>query len=276
MTRTKIEWAGYSWNPVTGCEKYSPGCKNCYAFRIAQRLQGQGQPKYVDGFRVTLHDRLLKEPLRMKKSRSIFVNSMSDLFHRDVPVDFIRKVIDVMHRAFWHRYLVLTKRSERLRDLDSLLDWPFNCRVGVSVENRDYLYRIEDLKKTGVPVKVVCFEPLLGPIPPIDLSGIDWVIAGGESGPCARPMREEWALELRDQCLKQKVPFYFKQWGGPNRNATGRILAGRMWEQRPQDPPEFQEMLKNYRMLDPGRGSSIVPPRSRRKECRGQMTLNFS
>ena len=234
MATSKIEWTGSTWNPVTGCTKISPGCAHCYAERIALRLQAMGQPNYVNGFKLTMHEHMLERPLRWKKPRMIFVNSMSDLFHQDVPLEFIHKVFDVMHHASWHTFQVLTKRSERLRDLDSEIDWPLNVWMGVSVENQDYEFRIEHLKQTGAHVKFLSLEPLLGPLPNLDLDGIDWVIVGGESGPGARPIEEQWVFDIRDKCQAAGVPFFFKQWGGIRKKQRGRMLQGRTWDEMPR------------------------------------------
>lgn len=242
---SKIEWTGSTWNPVTGCTKISAGCKNCYAERIALRLKAMGNPSYARGFRVTVHPRLLELPLRWKQPRTIFVNSMSDLFHEDVPFDFISKVFDVMQEASHHRFQILTKRPQRLVELSQVLHWPENVWMGVTIEKRNYAYRIEHLRQTGAAIKFVSFEPLLGPIDNIDLGCIDWVIVGGESGPGARPMRSEWAVDIRDQCLLAKIPFFFKQWGGVNKKKAGRILDGRIWDEMPRDPyPLLQRKLK--------------------------------
>jgi len=210
---SKIEWTHSTWNPVTGCTKISAGCKNCYAERIALRLKAMGNPSYTRGFRVTVHPRLLELPLRWKQPRTIFVNSMSDLFHEDVPIDFISKVFDIMQKASQHRFQILTKRSRRLTELNQALHWPENVWMGVTVEKNDYMFRLDYLKKTAAAIKFVSFEPLLGPISHIDFEGVDWVIVGGESGPGARQMQRGWAIDIRDQCLAAKVPFFFKQWG---------------------------------------------------------------
>ena len=231
--KTGIEWTQATWNPVTGCAKISPGCKNCYAERMAVRLKAMGNPSYSNGFNVTLHDNLLGLPLSWKKPQRIFVNSMSDLFHKDVPVEFIQRVFDVMNKAHRHRFQILTKRSDRLVELDPLLKWAPNIWMGVSVENKDYLYRLDDLRKTNAPVKFISFEPLIGPVGKFDLSGIDWVIVGGESGPGARPIDPSWVLDIRDRCNSAGIPFFFKQWGGINRKKAGRILEGRTWEEMP-------------------------------------------
>jgi protein gp37 len=231
---SKIEWTECTWNPVTGCTKVSPGCQNCYAERMARRLQAMGQPNYRNGFRLTVHPRMLELPLHWRQPRSIFVNSMSDLFHKDVPLEFIQQVFDVMRRARQHRFQILTKRSERLKELGPKLSWPDNVWMGVTVENRDYTFRMEHLRQSGATVKFISFEPLLSPIPNIDLTDIDWAILGGESGPGARPMPCEWVIDIRDQCIIAKVPFFFKQWGGVNKKANGRTLEKRTWDQTPQ------------------------------------------
>ena len=191
---------------------------------MALRLQAMGQPNYANGFALTIHERALAYPLQWKKPRIIFVNSMSDVFHEDVPDDLILRVFGVMARAYWHRFQVLTKRAERLAKLSPQIPWPRNVWQGVSVENRNYAYRVDHLRLTGASTKFLSLEPLLGPIPDLDLSGIDWVIVGGESGPGARPMKAEWVLEIRNLCLSQGVPFFFKQWGGFNKKKAGRLL----------------------------------------------------
>jgi len=232
-----IEWTDATWNPVTGCSKISPGCKNCYAERMAKRLKAMGQPNYVNGFRVTVHPHMLDLPLAWRKPRRVFVNSMSDLFHEDVPLEFIRRVFAVMAKAHWHQYQLLTKRSARALELDRHLDWQPNIWFGVSIENAAYVHRIEDLRRTRARVRFLSLEPLLGPLPALDLNGIDWVIVGGESGPRARPMKVEWVRQIRDQCLEAGVPFFFKQWGGPFKSRTGRVLDGRTWDELPGGLP---------------------------------------
>lgn len=229
-----IEWTESTWNPLTGCTKISPGCKHCYAERMAMRLQAMGQPNYANGFRLTLHEEVLELPLRWKKPQMIFVNSMSDLFHKDVPLAFIQRTLDVMRRAHWHQFQVLTKRAGRLRELDPELDWPANVWMGVSVETADYTGRIDDLRSTRAAIKFLSLEPLLGPLPGLDLHGIDWVIVGGESGPGARPMAREWVVGIRRQCERARVPFFFKQWGGVQKKRAGRVLDGRTWDQLPR------------------------------------------
>ena len=234
MAKSAIEWTESTWNPLTGCTKISPGCKNCYAERMAKRLKAMGQSNYRNGFKLTLHEHVLEYPLRWKKPQMIFVNSMSDLFHKDVPTDFILRVFDVMRRAHWHTFQVLTKRSERLLELDPIIEWPENVWMGVSVENQKYTFRIDHLRQTHAMVKFLSLEPLLGPIPNLDLAYIDWAIVGGESGPKSRPIKQEWVTEIRDQCLAANVPFFFKQWGGVHKKKTGRTLEGRTWSQLPR------------------------------------------
>ena len=232
-TKSRIEWTESTWNPVTGCTKVSPGCKHCYAERLAARLQAMGQPNYRNGFELTLHEHVLEKPLDWKKPQTIFVNSMSDLFHCDVPLDFIQRAFDVMCRAHWHRFQVLTKRAERLLELSPQLHWTPNIWMGVSVETEAYVQRIAQLRETGAHVKFLSLEPLLGPLPGLDLAGIDWVIVGGESGPGARPIQEDWVIDLRDQCVAAQVPFFFKQWGGVNKKKNGRLLEDRTWDEMP-------------------------------------------
>lgn len=230
-----IEWTETTWNPLTGCTKISPGCKHCYAERMSLRLQAMDQPNYVNGFRLTLHEHMLKVPLHWRKPRFVFVNSMSDLFHKDVPEDYIHRVFDVMRRASWHVFQVLTKRSERLLKLSPKIDWPDNVWMGVSVERADYTFRIDHLRRTAAKVRFLSLEPLLGPLENLILDGIGWVIVGGESGPGARPLEEAWVADIRDQCLAAEVPFFFKQWGGVFKCRNGRTLDGRTWEEMP-DP----------------------------------------
>ncbi len=232
--KSTIEWTESTWNPVTGCSKLSPGCRNCYAERMTKRLQAMGQPNYANGFLVTTHEKALEIPLHWKKPQVVFVNSMSDLFHRKVPLSFIRKVFEVMNSAHWHQYQVLTKRSERLLELDEKLPWADHIWMGVSVESEAQKFRIDHLRQTNAHIKFLSLEPLIGPVPDIDLSGIDWVIVGGESGPGARPMKEEWVVDIRDQCRKACVPFFFKQWGGIFKKKAGRLLVGRTWNEMPQ------------------------------------------
>jgi protein gp37 len=236
MGLTKIEWTETTWNPVTGCTKESPGCKNCYAERMAKRLQAMGQKNYANNFQLTCHPHMLQKPLEWKKGQMVFVNSMSDLFHKDVPTSFIQSAFKTMTEAPQHKFQVLTKRSKRLYDLNlnDDLDWRDNIWMGVSVEAVDYFYRIDHLRATDAAVKFLSLEPLLGPLPDMDLSGIDWVIVGGESGPGARPIQEEWVEDIKDLCVEADVPFFFKQWGGTNKKKNGRLLKGKLWDQMPK------------------------------------------
>jgi len=236
MANSSIEWTESTWNPITGCSKISSGCKFCYAERMAKRLQSMGQSRYAEGFELTLHEDILELPLSWKKPQLIFVNSMSDLFHEHVPVSFIYKSFDVMRRAPKHQFQLLTKRSGRLLEISPTINWPHNVWMGVSVERKDYVFRIDELRETEAAIKFVSFEPLLGPIPEIDLKGIDWIIVGGESGPGARIMQKDWVLEIKEQCQRALVPFFFKQWGGFNKKKAGRLLEGRTWDNLPKFP----------------------------------------
>ena len=231
--KTSIEWTESTWNPVTGCSKISEGCARCYAERLAHRLKAMGQKNYINGFNVTLHPHVLSIPLAWKKPQMIFVNSMSDLFHEKVPLSFIVQVFDVMQKANQHLFQVLTKRSERLLKLCNELDWPENVWMGVTVENKDYTHRIDHLRLVPAAVRFLSLEPLLGPIPNLNLNGIDWAIVGGESGPGARPIQPEWVTDIRDQCIESDVPFFFKQWGGVNKKKNGRLLDRKYWNQMP-------------------------------------------
>ena len=233
-SNSHIEWTDATWNPVTGCTKISPGCKHCYAERLAHRLQALGQANYRNGFKVTLQPQMLELPLHWKTPKRIFVNSMSDLFHEDVPTDYIKQVFAVMRRAHWHQYQVLTKRSERVLALSKELKWAPQIWMGVSVENEKYAERIDDLRKTDAHVKFLSLEPLLGPLGRLKLRGIDWVIVGGESGPGARRVEPVWVTDLRDQCVKSEVAFFFKQWGGVQKSKAGRMLEGRTWDEMPE------------------------------------------
>ncbi len=236
-----IEWTEATWNPVTGCDRVSPGCAHCYALDLAARLKRMGQTKYQrdggkasgPGFAVTLHPRTLGLPLRWRAPRVIFVNSMSDLFHEAVPDEYIRSVFEVMHTAEQHVFQVLTKRHERLAELAGQLDWPPNVWMGVSVENRRFAKRIDYLRNVPAEIRFISAEPLLGSLGELDLSGIHWLIAGGESGPKHRPINGDWVRELRDQCEEQRVSFFFKQWGGPRSKSGGRTLDGKLWSQMP-------------------------------------------
>ena len=234
MATSKIEWTETTWNPVTGCTKISSGCKHCYAERMALRLQAMGTPKYANGFRVTCHRDLLGLPMTWKKSRMVFVNSMSDLFHEDVPFGFINRIFKTMRSSPQHIFQILTKRDDRLIKLSTDLLWAENIWMGVTIEDRDCLHRLDALRTCDAKVKFLSCEPLLQPLGEIDLNGIDWVIVGGESGPGARPMEKVWVEQIMAQCRAANVPFFFKQWGGVNKKKTGRILNGRIWQQMPQ------------------------------------------
>ena len=231
-----IEWTESTWNPVTGCTKISAGCVHCYAERMAKRLHAMGQPNYRNGFDVTCHPDALELPLKWKKSQMIFVNSMSDLFHKAVPAEFIEEIFFTMNQARWHTFQILTKRADRLCQLASRLKWTPNVWMGVTVENDRHVDRIDRLREVPAAVRFLSLEPLLGPLPELDLTRIDWVIVGGESGPGARPMDPAWVLDLRDQCLNAGVAFYFKQWGGVRKKKAGRLLEKRTWNQMPREP----------------------------------------
>jgi protein gp37 len=230
-----IEWTNATWNPVTGCSSISEGCANCYARRMAKRLEAMGLVRYRNGFRVTVHPDLLDAPLNWRKPRLIFVNSMSDLFHEDVPFDFIARVFSTISLASCHVFQILTKRADRLAEVVGELRWPANLWVGVTVESQEYVHRINKLSSVPSTVRFVSFEPLLGPIKYLDLSSVDWAIVGGESGPHSRKMDPDWARMIRDACLEQSIPFFFKQWGGTKKSGHNRILDGKTWDQYPQE-----------------------------------------
>jgi protein gp37 len=233
MAQSHIEWTEMAWNPSTGCTKISEGCKYCYAEIMAKRLKGMGHDKYRNGFKLTLHENTLKIPYSWKKSKLIFVNSMSDLFHEDMPLSFIQKVFEVMNENPNHIFQVLTKRADMLSEYNHYLDWTENIWMGVTVENEKYLSRLDDLRFSSACVKFVSCEPLLGPIDDLDLTGIDWVIVGGESGRNPRPMKKEWVETIQQQCEVQQVPFFFKQWGGRNKKKNGSMLNGRVFREMP-------------------------------------------
>ena len=243
-TKSRIEWTSSTWNPVTGCDKVSEGCDNCYAERMARRLQGMGVEKYRQGFKVRIHPAVLEAPLHLKKPQIIFVNSMSDVFHPDVPFDFVRKMFDVMVRCRQHVFQVLTKRSKHLVRLQHRLPWPDNIWMGVTVEKNHYKYRIDDLRKTNANIKFLSLEPLLGPLGKLDLSGIDWVVVGGESGPGARPMLDSWVDEIHENCRRSDTAFFFKQWGGIHKKRRGRLLHGRTWDEMPISADDYQQTLQ--------------------------------
>ncbi|WP_328525642.1 DUF5131 family protein [Kribbella sp. NBC_00359] len=242
MAATAIEWTEVTWNPVTGCDRVASGCDNCYALALAKRLKAMGAEKYQNdgdprtsgpGFGVTIHPKALDQPYRWRGSKLVFVNSMSDLFHARVPIAFVRDVFDVIRDTPQHTYQVLTKRARRLARVAARLDWPENLWMGVSVESADVLDRVDQLRTTPASTRFLSCEPLLTALPNLDLTGIDWVIAGGESGPRARPMESAWVEEIRDECLAANVAFFFKQWGGRTPKAHGRELAGRVWDEMP-------------------------------------------
>jgi len=232
--QSAIEWTNSTWNPVTGCDKVSAGCAHCYAERFAERFRGVPGHPFKQGFDLKLWPERIELPLSWKNPKTIFVNSMSDLFHKDIPLQFIQKIFNTMNRAHWHTFQVLTKRAERLEELSPKLKWTPNVWMGVSVESDRFTYRINHLRKTKAHVKFLSLEPLLSPLPNLKLKGIDWAIVGGESGPGARPMDGSWVLEIKRQCVKAKVPFFFKQWGGVWKKRNGRELQGRTWDQMPK------------------------------------------
>ncbi len=232
-TRSHIEWTEMTWNPVTGCTKVSAGCKNCYAERMAKRLNAMGVDRYRNNFELTLHEDLLNVPTKWKAPRLVFVNSMSDLFHKDVPIEFIQKAFETMARCPQHTFQVLTKRSDRLREVADSLCWPKNVWMGVSVEDAKVVHRITDLQHVPAAVRFLSIEPLIGPILDLKLDGIHWVIVGGESGPGARSMKTEWVESIHSQCRNAEVPFFFKQWGGTRKDLTGRELNNRTYDEMP-------------------------------------------
>lgn len=236
MSQTTIEWTAFTWNPTTGCSKTSPGCKYCYAVAMTKRLKAMGQHKYRNDFELTVHDVELKRPYTWKKPRKVFVNSMSDLFHNDVPLEFIKKVFKVMNDTPQHIYQVLTKRAERLEEISQELNWTPNIWMGVSIENEQFLYRMDHLRNTPAQIKFISAEPLIGPLPNMYLDGIDWVIVGGESGPKSRPIKGDWVIDIRDQCQSSNTSFFFKQWGGVRKKEFGRLLDGVEYNEYPNLP----------------------------------------
>ncbi len=234
MAQSSIEWTEMTWNPTTGCDKISAGCKFCYAEVMSKRLQSMGVEKYKDNFEVRIHEDALKIPYTWKNSKVVFVNSMSDLFHKEIPLDFIKKVFKVMNNNPQHVFQVLTKRAERLFELHAELKWTHNIWMGVSVENEKVKDRIDFLRQTNARVKFLSLEPLIGPLPNLNLEKIDWVIVGGESGHKPRPMDADWVIDIQEQCNKNEVAFFFKQWGGKNKKASGRMLNGRTYDEMPE------------------------------------------
>lgn len=233
MSSSRIEWTEMTWNPTTGCNKISAGCKHCYAEVMAKRLQAMGVEKYKDGFELRMHPDALNIPYTWKLSKVVFVNSMSDLFHKDVPLTFIQQVFEVMNDNPQHVFQVLTKRSDLLLKYHKQVKWTHNIWMGVSVENQKVVQRIDDLRKTNARVKFLSCEPLIGPLPNVNLKKIDWVIVGGESGRTPRPMKEDWVLDILDQCKAANTKFFFKQWGGTNKKKTGRVLLDQTWDEMP-------------------------------------------
>lgn len=234
MAQSSIEWTEMTWNPTTGCNKISAGCKFCYAEVMSKRLKAMNVDKYKDGFKIKTHDDALSIPYTWKKAKIVFVNSMSDLFHKDVPLEFIQKVFAVMNDNPQHVFQVLTKRSERLLELHTQLKWTHNIWMGVSVENEKVMHRIDDLRQTNARTKFLSCEPLIGPLPNMNLSNIDWVIVGGESGRTPRKMDADWALDIKDQCKTFDTKFFFKQWGGTNKKKAGRLLDGITYDEMPE------------------------------------------
>jgi|ERR1700691_1687698 protein gp37 len=241
---SSIEWTEMTWNPVTGCTKISQGCKHCYAERMATRLHAMGSDRYRNGFRLTLHPDLIELPKTWKKPRVVFVNSMSDLFHEDVPSDFIGSIFETMEACPQHTFQILTKRSERLRKLGPSLPWPSNVWMGVSVENAAAMKRIPDLLSVSAQVRFLSCEPLIGPLEDLPLEGIHWVIVGGESGPGARKMNPAWVKSIHHQCHLAAVPFFFKQWGGVRKDMTGRVLDGRTYDEMPRPESRHEELIQ--------------------------------
>ena len=233
MSKSKIEWTESTWNPVSGCTKVSRGCDNCYAERMAMRLKAMGTRGYENGFDVTLHPHALDKPLKMKKPQVIFVNSMSDIFHDKIPDEFIFQIFDVMNKAYWHTFQVLTKRPKRLAKMASKLNWTDNIWMGVTVEANEYVDRVDYLRDCPAKIKFLSLEPLIDSVDKLDYSGIDWVIVGGESGSGARVMQKKWVIEIRDKCEKENIDFFFKQWGGVNKKKAGRLLDDKYYDDMP-------------------------------------------
>lgn len=233
MNKTKIEWTQITWNPITGCSKISEGCQHCYAERMSKRLKSMNNKRYINGFDVSIHRDLFEEPLKWKTSKIVFVNSMSDIFHEMLPDNVILELFKVMNKAQQHIFQVLTKRPERLKSLADKISWTDNIWMGVTVENQKNINRIDILRGTKAKIKFVSFEPLLNEISNLNLENIDWAIVGGESGPGAREMKKEWVLNLKEQCKKYNVKFFFKQWGGVNKKKNGRLLDGKEYNEMP-------------------------------------------
>jgi len=234
MNKSKIEWTESTWNPVSGCNKVSRGCDNCYAERMAKRLQAMGTKGYENGFEVTLHPHILEKPLRMKKSQIIFVNSMSDIFHDKIPDEYIIKIFETMNKAYWHTFQVLTKRPKRLEKIANKLKWTSNIWMGVTVEGNEYIDRVDYLRNCPANIKFLSIEPLIDSVNKLDYTGIDWVIVGGESGYGARVLEKRWVTEVKNRCLELNIPFFFKQWGGVNKKKAGRLLDGKIYDDMPK------------------------------------------
>lgn len=248
MSESKIEWTDTTWNPTTGCTKISAGCKFCYAAIMSKRLMAMGQSKYRNNFELTVHEVELQKPYKWVKPRKVFVNSMSDLFHEDVPDDFIKNVFKVMNETQQHTYQVLTKRSERLEELSQKLNWTPNIWMGVSIENEQVLHRLEHLRNTPALIKFISAEPLIGPLPNMDLNGIQWVIVGGESGPQSRPIKKCWVTDIRDQCAIFNTSFFFKQWGGVRKKEKGRLLDGIEYNEYPSLQFQYNCFFEHFLM----------------------------
>lgn len=255
MSKSKIEWTENVWNPTTGCDKVSQGCKYCYAEIMANRLHGMGQEKYVNKFKLTIHPEELERPYKWKRSKLIFVNSMSDLFHEDVPLDFIKQVFKTMNETPQHTYQVLTKRAKRLSEVHHQLNWTQNIWMGVSIESEDVIERVDYLKKTNAKVKILSIEPLLSDLPSLNVTGIDWVIVGGESGFKPREIKEEWVQNILTKCQASKVPFFFKQWGGKNKKEAGRILNGKTYDEMPHQYSNIIISTNKKSLLYPNQNS---------------------
>ena len=239
MNKSKIEWTESTWNPVSGCTKVSRGCDNCYAERMAKRLQAMGTRGYENGFEVTLHPYAMDKPLKMKKPQIIFVNSMSDIFHEKIPDEFVLQIFEVMNKAYWHTFQVLTKRPKRLKKLADKIKWTDNIWMGVTVEANEYVDRVDFLRNCPAKIKFLSLEPLIDSVDKLDYTGIDWVIAGGESGYGARTMKKEWVLDIKNRCQKENIDFFFKQWGGVNKKKAGRLLDGKTYDDMPELSPNL-------------------------------------
>jgi protein gp37 len=253
MAQSSIEWTEMTWNPTTGCSKISAGCKYCYAEVMSRRLQAMGIEKYKDNFEVRTHPDALAIPYTWRKPKVVFVNSMSDLFHEEIPLSFIQEVFKVMNDNPIHIFQVLTKRAERLEELHQFLEWSPNIWMGVSVESKKFKTRIDSLRNTAAQVKFLSLEPLLAHLGPLNLTGIDWVIVGGESGAKARPMKQEWVENIQLQCSEQKAPFFFKQWGGRNKKAAGRTLNGQTYDEMPSklEKKLYQSEIELLQVAEP-------------------------